>query len=204
MIILSVLFLYFLPNALSFIIGDNLATKSNANQPFLFLPQLMLPTTTTYQFTYEGQVMNSRISGYCYIEPVMSLDQHLIGYRDWQNFIDEFEAIFYGVSYLNGSRAQATIDPQNGICINKFTEIMNCVGWKQEQQLIYQNTCYVKQTNTLAEKKIVIILQSNINDPNKSFKISSYTTIEGQEVETKLYFTSENRQSKIPYVNCEF
>jgi hypothetical protein len=138
-------------------------------EPFLFFPQEMLPTSdTTYNFTFTGLLDTARVSGVYILQPVFDhTNQTIIGYRNYQSYVGDFQALFYGVTYLNTTYLQALIDPNTHQCINVFAETMNCTKWSNTEAHQWQSNCSLVRDGTSISGEITNLIRSSSTDSKK-------------------------------------
>lgn len=176
--------------------------------PFLFFPQEMLPMNdTTYNFTFDGFLNTARVSGVYILQPVFDhTTQTIIGYRNYQSYAGEYQALFYGVSYLNTTYLQALIDPNTQQCINVFAETMNCTEWSNTAVRQWESNCSLVRDGTSISGEITNLVRTSSTDLDKPNSYSGTATITGSsETSTISYeFLSQTEEKSFPQVNCYF
>ena len=177
-------------------------------EPFLFFPQQMLPTcNTTYNFTFNGFLSTARVSGVYALQPVFDrTTQTIIGYRNFQSYTGEYEALFYGVTYLNGTYLQALIDPSTRQCTGVFAETMNCTGWSNTGVRQWESACSLVRDGTPISGSITNLIRTSATDPKQPTSYVGTASITGSpETTTISYeFSSQTKEHSFPEVICYF
>jgi hypothetical protein len=179
----------------------------NAN-PFLFFPQLMLPSIgTTFNFTFDGLISTMRVSGVYSIQPVIDQDMKtIIGYRNWQSYTGDFNGTFYGVSYENGTYLQALIDTNTQECINVFSEIMNCTSWLNIQIVRWDSRFSFIRVDSPITGDMTMTLRASTSDLKRPVSFTTIASITGVPDKTTITydFSSKTEVKAFPYVKCYF
>ena len=173
-------------------------------EPFLFMPERMLAVPSG--FTYEGTIGGLRVRGHYFVEPVVGAPT--AGYRNWQNMtLLGRDAIFYGVAYLNGSYAQATIDPVSGLC-TVFWEDVNCTGWADAGDGTEQDECDIVRTDPPSDPPVegTMSLRARASAANPTLleSMATVTTIDGQTTAYDIVVGAYLADPAMPPTACGF
>jgi hypothetical protein len=175
--------------------------------PLLFLPQHMLPSIgNTFNFTFNGFVGTMNVSGVYTIQPVIDQDMKtIIGYRNLQSYTGEFNAIFYGVSYINGSYPQALIDPNTQECNNVFVETLDCTSWLNTEIVRWDSRCSFVRIDPPITGSMSLTIRASTSDlkfPATSIATASISGAPDTIISYK--FLSKIEQKNFPNIKCSF
>jgi hypothetical protein len=180
----------------------------STGDPLYFFPRAMLPPVNkTFTFAFEGLMMTLPVSGIYAVQPATDHDMKtIIGYRNWQSYTGGYSALFYGVSYFNGTYLQALIDPNTQECTNVFSEELDCTGWLNTEIVRWDSRCSLVRTSPPITGKMSTTLRASTSDLMRPLNSSSTVTITGSpDTMTISYeFLSKTDQKNFPYVKCAF
>ncbi|CAF3460719.1 unnamed protein product [Rotaria socialis] len=176
--------------------------------PFVFFPQHLLPPIgTTFNFTFDGSLSTIHVSGVYSIQAVTGPDMKtIIGYRNWQSYSGGYSAIFYGVSYLNGTYLQALVDPNTQECINVFSEIMDCTNWLNTGIVNWDSRCSFVRVDSPISGAMTLTIVVSTSDLMRPANFSGTTTMTGSpdKVTIAYQFLSKTVEKNFPYIKCYF
>lgn len=176
--------------------------------PFLFLPEKMLPPVGVIQnFTFDGAVGTWKVSGSLIIESVTDSDNKtIVGYRTWQTYVGEYVGTFYGVSYKNGTYPQALINSRTQECENIFYENLKCTGWTNSMNIRWENECSVVRVDPPITGIMGLTLYTSNSDLLRPVNYIGETYISGAPVNitTTFHFLTETEQKNFPSIKCPF
>ena len=188
-------------------------------EPLLFMPERMLAEPSGFKYT--GAINGLPVRGHYFVEPVAAVHAsagagagagalQVIGYRNWQNLtLFGRDAIFYGVSYLNGTYAQATIDAATGAC-SVFVEEVNCTGWRAVPGTddAEENACDIVRTSPPTDPPVTgtmdLTAYADAADPNRLDRVATRALVDGQAATYDIEVAAYLADPSMPPTSCGF